>query len=381
MRGNQSSIGKPPSPFTRSLPGASGPLYFVYTSTRERGLIMPSELRNNLIRLAYMREDIRPFVLPMLDGEMSRMAREFPSPEALNKYLKNHPNAQKNKHTVAKPSGEEKPKEEKQPSKEKPSEKEKPQSKKKNKDKGKGQMRRVLGPNPFTPPTPPKSKPKVQEAKKALEKSPKHVLSEAVVAVVSPDLARQLREAPDDVQQFIYDNDHRTKILKETAGALNSGGKKIRDAVRSTVGEVLSTVKKAGPGISKMFSGKELDKDETAAVNKVVSHVSGLVSAALASSKPMKAVQTELGASFLGSIANKIEQTTRGEMKTLFESGGLAARLSKTLFGLSSSGKKKASEESDQVEAFAVLIAEIMQKALEDGLSNEDMLDALGDVE
>lgn len=336
---------------------------------------MSNELRHTLIRLAYVREDIRPFVLPMLD-EGTRVAREFPNPEALNKYLKSHPNAQKNKHRVVKDDDKGQQKE-KKPSEKKPEAKP-PETQSKSKDKG--QFRRVLGPNPFTPPTPPKPKPKVEEAKKALEKSPKHILSEAVVAVVSPELARQIKEAPDDVQQFVYDNDHRTKVLKETAGALKSGGKKLQDAVRSTVGEVVSTAKMAAPAINKMFSGGELDKEESAAVNKVVSHVSQLVSAALASSKPMEAVKTELGSSFLGSIANKLEQTAAKELTTLFESGKLAAKLASTLFSLSSTGKKKASEESDQAEAFAVLIAEIMQDALKEGISNEDMLEALGEV-
>lgn len=54
-------------------------------------------LRAGLIRLAHSRPDLRPTILPMLTD---RVAMEFDSQEALDKYLKDHPKADKSKHKI-----------------------------------------------------------------------------------------------------------------------------------------------------------------------------------------------------------------------------------------------------------------------------------------
>lgn len=59
-----------------------------------------SSLRLNLIRLAHAHPEFRKDILPLI----SKSAMEHSSPEALEKYLKEHPNADKSKHTVKKPS-------------------------------------------------------------------------------------------------------------------------------------------------------------------------------------------------------------------------------------------------------------------------------------
>jgi len=59
-------------------------------------------LRAGLIRLAHARPDLRPHILPLVTG---RVAMEFDSQEALEKYLKDHPKADKSKHTVKKNDG------------------------------------------------------------------------------------------------------------------------------------------------------------------------------------------------------------------------------------------------------------------------------------
>lgn len=63
---------------------------------RERGFLM-STLRSNLIRLASANPELRPHLLPLLKEGM-----EHASPEALQKYLKDHPGADKSKHSVKK---------------------------------------------------------------------------------------------------------------------------------------------------------------------------------------------------------------------------------------------------------------------------------------
>lgn len=66
-------------------------------------------LRSGLIRLAHSRRDLRATILPMLAE--SRMAKEFDTQKGLDTYLKEHPNADKSKHSIKK--DEKKPKGEK----------------------------------------------------------------------------------------------------------------------------------------------------------------------------------------------------------------------------------------------------------------------------
>ena len=57
-----------------------------------------SELRSRTIRLAYTNLEVRPYLVELLATD--RVAYEFSTEEALDKYLKNHPNADKSKHRV-----------------------------------------------------------------------------------------------------------------------------------------------------------------------------------------------------------------------------------------------------------------------------------------
>jgi hypothetical protein len=54
-------------------------------------------LRAGLIRLAHSRPDLRPHLLPLVTD---RVAMEFDSQEALDRYLKDHPKADKSRHKV-----------------------------------------------------------------------------------------------------------------------------------------------------------------------------------------------------------------------------------------------------------------------------------------
>lgn len=55
-------------------------------------------LRQDLIRLANQKPELRRHILPLLRGE--KVAMEFKTKEELAKYLKDHPNADKSKHTI-----------------------------------------------------------------------------------------------------------------------------------------------------------------------------------------------------------------------------------------------------------------------------------------
>lgn len=58
---------------------------------------MSDTLRTRLIRLAHARPDLRPHLLPIVTD---RVAMEFDTQEAMDKYLKEHPKADKSKHKV-----------------------------------------------------------------------------------------------------------------------------------------------------------------------------------------------------------------------------------------------------------------------------------------
>lgn len=60
-------------------------------------------LRTSLIRLAHSNAALRPHLLSILASEKEAM--EFPTQEALEAYLKEHPGADKSKHKVKKPDG------------------------------------------------------------------------------------------------------------------------------------------------------------------------------------------------------------------------------------------------------------------------------------
>jgi hypothetical protein len=57
------------------------------------------KLRSSLIRLAHARPELRGALLPLLSG--GKRAMEFPSEDARQKYFKDHPDADRSKHTVA----------------------------------------------------------------------------------------------------------------------------------------------------------------------------------------------------------------------------------------------------------------------------------------
>ena len=88
-----------------------------------------SSLREGLIRLAHEHPELRAQLVPLL----RRQAMEFPSEEALQRYLKEHPDADKARHTVkemGKEPAKEDPAKENAPDKEPPGDKPKPEGEK-----------------------------------------------------------------------------------------------------------------------------------------------------------------------------------------------------------------------------------------------------------
>lgn len=64
-----------------------------------------SDLRTKVIKLAHQNPELRPVLLPLLREGMDKTAMEFKSKEALEAYLKAHPKADKNNHSVKETEG------------------------------------------------------------------------------------------------------------------------------------------------------------------------------------------------------------------------------------------------------------------------------------
>jgi hypothetical protein len=64
-----------------------------------------SDLRTQVIKLAHQNPELRPVLLPLLREGMGKTAMEFKSKEALEAYLKDHPKANKNNHSVKETGG------------------------------------------------------------------------------------------------------------------------------------------------------------------------------------------------------------------------------------------------------------------------------------
>lgn len=73
---------------------------------KERTMENEAALRAKVIKLAHENPELRQHLVPLLRKEAaSKTAMEFDTPEALKKYLHEHPDADKSKHTVKKQNG------------------------------------------------------------------------------------------------------------------------------------------------------------------------------------------------------------------------------------------------------------------------------------
>jgi hypothetical protein len=249
----------------------------------------------------------------------SKVGMEFDSPEALKKYLKDHPDADKSKHTVKKPGDEE-------PTQEEPG----------SEDKGRG------------------------------EKKPESKFMSALKAF--GDRAVQvLKDAPAAIQQFAVDKDHRDHVLLEVHAALTKTPEVVLKRVTRTVKKEIHEFKEAGQAIKNYATGRKVSEEQKKALKQVAFHVALTATvAALVTSGPLA------GAAFFGKsiakhIAMKAVADTMGQVHVLQEISHVGEAL------------LTASKKPDPEEAFARLILSSVAAQLKEGLSDEDIQEALED--
>lgn len=191
---------------------------------------------------------------------------EFPSPDALKKYLHDHPDADKSKHTIKKP-GEHAEK--------------KPDAAPKD-EHGGGQGDHADKP------------------KKSWKDFMKGLSSKAVEFV---------KAAPEQVKKFVNEEAHRSKTLQAAHKALTEAPEKYVKSAYEAAKHEVAEFKEAGAGIKAWMSGKEMSHHQKDAFKKVATHVAiaaaaGALGAGLGAGAA--ALAKGVMGSFVSSTAKKI---------------------------------------------------------------------------
>ena len=156
---------------------------------------------------------------------------EFPSPEALKKYLHDHPDADKSKHTVKKPGEHEK---------------KEPEG-----DEDKGKDKKEHGEH---------------------EKKPKTSWKYLMKGLSSKALSF-VKSAPDQVKKFVQDETFRSKALMAAHKAITEAPKKLVQNAWDAAKEEVEEFKEAGEGVKAWMTGKPMSKHQKKAFRKVAIHV------------------------------------------------------------------------------------------------------------
>lgn len=257
-----------------------------------------------------------------------KLAYEFPSPEALNKYLHEHPQADKSLHTVKKPGEHEK----------------KPEGKKE----------------------PEKAKSWTEKLKSLGDKAKKFIA-----------------DAPKAVKSFIEDEKYRNQAIANATEALRTAPEKMIHRVVDAAKEEVHEFKEAGAGVRKIFSGQKPSPEETKAMTKVAMHMAiGIAAATLAGGGAPLAASAAFGKALARKIAFKAVRKSFEHVHTMGEVGEIGHGLAELMEKLAATpvptiGEVMHSEkEPDPHEALGRLVAAAVAKELQD-MDPADLASAL----
>lgn len=274
-------------------------------------------LREQLIRVAYLNPEIRPHAIHLLT------AKEFSNPGTLKEYLREHPHADKSNHWVSKSD--------------------------------------------------PKAKPKDEGGffsgvKAFLEEHLGH--AKHVHTVV--------KQAPAHVQKFIADPKHREVIVAKGVDEAKKAPKKLLDKAIFLVKDEFNE-KKVGLQTARKVLGKEITKEEKAALIESVRDISVSVMLSVFAGGGLVAVGSGLLSGLAMGVAIRMFSDTVDKLTDVKDTaivGGKIVRYGlpvlKKLVHLGSD----ASEEDVQ-EAIATMVVSEVLNRLSKGISNEDVTYAL----
>jgi hypothetical protein len=272
-------------------------------------------------------------------------AFEFSSPEALKKYLHDHPDADKSKHTVKKPGEHEK----------------KPEGEAKDEHEHEHEHK--------------------DEHK---DKKPKSSWKD-VMKGLSSKAKSFLASAPEKVQKFVHDEEFRFKTLMSAHKSITEAPTKFVKNAWDAAKEEVHEFKEAGQGVSAWMKGKPMSKHQKAAFRKVATHVAiataaGALGAGIGAGAGLLA-KGVMG-SFISSTAKKIAikaVVKRLEHLPTFEEIAHIGHHSIELFSELMERIATQDQKSDHVdpdEVFQMLIAAAVAKELKE-LEPETVQEAL----
>jgi len=318
-----------------------------------------------------------------------KRAKDFSSPEALEEYLRSHPQADRTKHKVDKAKGG---------------------------PKAPGAKPTGKPPAPKAPTAPPGAKPPkapveakpnskqpppIPEAakKKPAPKAPTegkghhddhddhhddHAGKPAgshldrwktTLKGLKDSAAKFVEKAPKAVKSFLGDPDFRKNALKEAKSAATKLPKKAVHRLVETAKEEVHEFKTAAAGIKSMMSGNKMSKHQKHAFRQVATHMAiGAAAAAFAATGPLAgaAVFTKNLATH---VAMKSVKKALGNLHTMNELSHIGHGVGHLLEHIASDSKK----ETDPEEAMTNLILASVAKTIE-SLKDEDFTKVLNDV-
>jgi len=270
-----------------------------------------------------------------------KQALLFSTPEALRKYLHDHPDADKAKHKVEKS-------EHSGPAKDKPSGEHGEKHEDHDDDHGDHDD---------------------EHEKKPLPEKLKSWGSRALSA---------LKNAPASVQKFVGDEGFRRKTLQDAHEALTKAPEKIVKNALKTVKDEVKEFKTAGTAIGKLVKGGEISKHEKHALKTVGFHIALTAAAtALTATGPLAGAAL-FGKSLVRHVAMKAVSNALGHMHVLDELGHIGHGIAHIMSKLAAEGKG----DTDEVMAHFFIAAvakelkgvkdEDIRKLLEEGGEDEE---------
>ena len=176
--------------------------------------------------LFYVDLGVMPSYFPL------RLATEFSSPEALQKYLKDHPGADKSKHKVDTNQ----------------------------RDK------------PGRPPKGPEKKPKSEAHGEEPGKGEKKSLKDRIRGL-SDKVKKLVADAPEAAKKFLADDHHRRKALQEAHEKLSKAPSNLVKSFVDTLKHEKKEFKEAGAGIKAVLKGGKMDEHQRKAFKTVATHL------------------------------------------------------------------------------------------------------------
>jgi len=300
-----------------------------------------SDLRSRTIRLAYTNPVVRPYLVELLATD--RVAMNFPTQEALEKYLEDHPGADKSKHKVKGEGG---------------SREHKHDSGASLGSKLKEHVRHIL----------------FDDFEDAWEES-KDAFEDVVTSVKSSakhqDIVASLKSAGTATKTFFANRAYRRKKMGELGKSIGDGakalGKRITHAIKAEVHEVWDGVKALGQVLTP--GTKPLDKHQKKALYSLGAYVAGAAitaaggGAAMAAGAVTKSFSLHVGIKAISHLADSFF--------VHYEWGVEASHVVHAVSHIASDRRTAGDAERDEALVEAIVIA--VSKVLEDGMTDDDV--------